>query len=110
MATAQKEEELTVTGLPMVETPIGINYTGLKVKDVSLSYTVNLKDLDLSTAAGVTELNRRVAAAARAACDEIGRLYPISHPDTPACAKAAVDKTLVQLRPLLGSTRPTATG
>jgi len=109
-ATAQKDDELTVTGLHMIETPIGINYTGMKVKDVSLSYTVDLKDLDLTTVAGVMELNERVGIAAHAACMEIERLYPISHPDTPRCAKTAAERTLAQIHLGITPMRSAETG
>ena len=110
VAMAQKEEAVTVTGSRFVQTKVGINYTGLPIKDVALSYTVDLKDLDLTTSAGVAELDKRVFAAARAACRELGWLYPISHPDTPACIKAAADKTMMQVHQSSIPARPSPTG
>jgi UrcA family protein len=103
MATASKAEEVTVTGSRFLETPIGINYTGMSIKDVSLSTSVSVTDLDLASSAGLTELDRRVNAAARASCREIASMYPVSHPETAACAKAAADKSMSRVRKLLAA-------
>jgi UrcA family protein len=104
-AAAQSAEGVTVTVSRSVETRVGTNYSGLPIKDVSLSYAVNLKDIDLASTAGAGELDKRVNDAARAACKDISRLYPISKPDDTACAKAAVDRAMPRIRELVAAAR-----
>jgi len=101
VATLAQADEVTVTGSRFVEIPLGINYTGMSVKDVSLSKSVSVTDLDLTSTAGLAELDRRILAAARASCREIQSLYPISKPATAACTKAAADKSMSRVRKML---------
>lgn len=101
VAAAEKPDELTVTGSRFLATPVGINYTGVPIKDVSLSYGVSLADIDLESAAGQAEMDRRVVAAARAACHELARLYPVSQPDTARCTKTAADRSIARMHKMM---------
>jgi len=83
----------------------GRSYTGLAILKASLSYGVNITDLDLATQHSRTVLERRVKDAAEAACQELGRKYPISTPSDQDCAKAAADKAMVKARDLVAMAR-----
>jgi UrcA family protein len=110
LTAAAQADEVTVTGSRFMETPVGINYTGVPIKDVSLSETVSVADLNLSTAAGMAELDKRILTAARSACGEIKGVYPVSKPEGSACARAAVERSMSRVRKMLAATRPTSAG
>ncbi len=110
LAGGATADEVTVTGSRFQETPVGINYTGIPIKDVSLSATVSVADLDLTSAAGSAELDRRILAAARSACGEIKGMFPVSQPEGNACARAAVDKSMGRLRKLIAAAHPVSAG
>ena len=109
-AAADRSDDLTVTGSRFVASPAGITYSGLPLKDVSLSYGVTLADLDLGSTAGLAALDKRVVAAARAACAELGRLYPVSNPDTAACTRETAEKSIAQVHRMLATARTAPAG
>ena len=90
-------ETVVVTGSrALTETDAGRTTYGVPIKEVSLTYRVNVADLDAKTAAGRAEIEKRVATAAKAACDELHRLAmgnPAS-PDETACVQQAVDAAM----------------
>jgi UrcA family protein len=94
-------ETVTVTGSrAMSEKTVDVSTIGADVREVSLSYRVNVRDLDLATSAGVAELEKRVKATATAACKELRRLSfgdPAS-PDDATCVKRAVDEAMATVR------------
>ena len=94
-------ETVTVTGSRAVsEKIVGVSSVGADVREVSLSYRVNVADLDLASSAGKTELEKRVKATASAACKELKRLSfgdPTS-PDDATCVKKAVDAAMATVR------------
>lgn len=63
---------------------------GVPSEHVTLAQSVAYDDLDLTTPAGSAELDKRVAAAARSACERLSQRYPIGTPDTVACRKLAM--------------------
>ncbi|MDH4312799.1 MAG: UrcA family protein, partial [Gammaproteobacteria bacterium] len=82
-AYAGPMETVTVTGSRAVtEKDVGRSITGVHVREVSLSYRVSAVDLDLTSSAGRAELERRVRAAASAACKELDRLA-LGNPTSP---------------------------
>jgi UrcA family protein len=83
----------------------GRSYTGLPILKVSLSYGVNITDLDLATQDGPMALEKRVKDAAKAACQELGQKYPISTPSDKDCARAAAEKAMVKARDLVAKAR-----
>ena len=90
-------ETVIVTGSRAVaEKDVGKTKLGVPIKEVSLTYRVNIADLDSNTVAGRAEIEKRVTAAAKAACDEIDRLAlgsPTS-PDDAVCVKLAVEAAM----------------
>jgi UrcA family protein len=106
MVVAQNLEEITVQGTRVLDIKdAGRSNTGLPIRDISLSFGVNIADLDLATQYGPIALEQRVNDAAKAACDELGQKYPMSTPNTDACAKAAADKAMVKARALVAAAR-----
>jgi UrcA family protein len=85
--------ELTVT----VPRPVERSSTGAPIETVTISRVINYRDLDLRTAAGAAELNKRIADAARSACRRLDQLYPVGTPNLEGCTKAAVDETASQV-------------
>jgi UrcA family protein len=105
MAAAQTSEELLVTGSRFVEKRVGTDRVGIPIMDVSMTFHVNLADLNFASPAAAAEIERRVALAARRACRELGIMYPVSYPNDAVCARAAVEKSMNQLRQLTASTQ-----
>jgi UrcA family protein len=99
-AYAEDIEGVTVTGSRIVKDRIGRAPSGAPINAISLSYGVSYADLDLGTAAGKAALEKRISEAANAACKEIGRLHPLATPDDAACARAAIDEAMVQVKKL----------
>jgi UrcA family protein len=87
------------------ETIAGHSYTGVPILDVSLSYGVNIADLDLATRDGPIALEMRVKDAAKAACEELDQKYPLWTPRNGDCAKAAAHKAMVKARELVAKAR-----
>lgn len=100
-AHAAPLETVTVTGSrALTQKDVGATTTGVPVQEVSLSYAVKIADLDSKSAAGLAEIEKRVAAAAKAACKEIDRLA-LGNPTSPsdaACVKKAVDDAMAKVK------------
>jgi UrcA family protein len=103
-AVAQKKgvEEVEVEATRILSTKVaGRTATGVPIVNISLSYGVNIADLDLASREGADELERRVHDAAHAACKEISRQHPDTTPDDAACANAAANRAMVKARDLI---------
>lgn len=96
-ALAQTTPEVTVTSTRAVEKTVGRTASGIPIVDVSLSYGVSAKGLDLTSSNGRAEFEKRVSDAAMEACQELGKRYPGSTPTDAQCAKAATDKAMAQV-------------
>jgi len=101
-AMAQRTEEINVQGTRKVDVRIvGQTSTGVAIKSISLSYGVSIVGLDLASAAGAEELEKRINDAALAACKEIGRQFPNATPSDAECAKAAAKNAMVRANELI---------
>jgi len=89
------------------ETIDGSSYTyaGVQIVHVSLSYGVNISDLDLATQDGPMGLEKRVKDAARAVCEDLRQKYSVAKPGNQDCTKAAADKAMVKARELVAKAR-----
>ena len=76
---------------------VGHTSAGTPIEMVTVIRLISYHDLDIQTAAGVAELNKRVAAAAHAECGELERKYPIGYPDALACANKAMAEAQLQI-------------
>jgi UrcA family protein len=63
---------------------------GMPTTEYRMSKRVPYGDLDMATAAGVAELNRRVEEAADYVCDRLEQLNPAGEPEKYSCAREAV--------------------
>ena len=91
-------EEIVVTGRRVVTKTVTRTPVGSKVSELTLSYRVAFGDLDLKTNNGRTQLEQRVADAARAACKEIGRMYPTAEPSDNECTRVARERAMRDVR------------
>jgi UrcA family protein len=106
IAVAQNIEEITVQGTRVLnEKPAGRTTSGIPILDVSLAYGVNVADLDLASQSGPMAAEKRIRDAALAACQEIGRKYPLSTPSDAECAKRAGDKAMVKVNEMIAAAR-----
>lgn len=102
LVVADDMGEVTVQASRVVSKTVGKTASGIPIVDVSLSYGVNAKDLDLSSHAGFVEMQKRVNDAAQAACKELSRQYPDSSSSDADCAKTAAAKAMVKVNELAG--------
>jgi len=103
IAVAQELQEIVVTGKGEVAVkPVAKTASGVQLFDMSVSYRVSYAGLDLASAVGAAELEKRVTDAAKQACKEIAAKRPLEQFTTSEaeCAKAAADKGLVKARDL----------
>ena len=104
LVIAEDMGEVTVQASRVVnKETVGRTASGVPIVDISLSYGVSAKGLDLASHAGAMELQKRVSDAARAACKELGRQYPDSLPSDADCTKAATDKAMVKVNEMLAA-------
>ena len=97
-AVAQTSE--IIVEAPRVERLAERNNQGTPVDLISVTHRVTYGDINVGTAAGAKTLEKRVSDAAKAACAEIDRLYPLTVPEpgAPRCEKKAFDKAMVAVR------------
>jgi len=95
-AQATSIEEITVVAERPTTTVVGRTSSGAPVELIELRHHVRYGDLDLATHTGATDLETRVNNAAKAACAELDKLYPLETPDA-KCAKKAADAAMSQV-------------
>jgi UrcA family protein len=103
IVAAQDLQEVVVTAKGDLATkPAGKTASGAPIVDMSISYGVSYAGLDLASAAGAAEIERRVTDAAKQACKEIAAKRPFLQFTTSEdqCAKAAADKAMVRVQDL----------
>ena len=106
---AQETQEIRVEATRIVskESPIRTPYS-FPMNDLSLAYGVSLAGLNLATKSGAAEAEKRVNAAALAACKEIGRQYPGATPSDAQCARDAAKEAMVKLQQLIAAAEKAA--
>ncbi len=70
---------------------------GVVSQEVSMSVRVPFRDLDMRSAGGRAELDRRIKVAANYVCDQLDRRYPDGSPEAFYCTKAAIAGTKPQV-------------
>jgi UrcA family protein len=94
-------ETVTVTGSRTIsQEVVGRSSLGGEIREIALSYRVNVADLDLASSAGRAAAEERVKATASAACKELERLAfgDRTSPDDATCVKKAVDEAMATIR------------
>ena len=79
-------------------TIVGKSYSGAPIEQVQVMRRVSYSDLDLSTTAGATELERRISAAATEECKELDKAYPLEDAGGQACVKQATNAAMPQVK------------
>ena len=98
VAIAQQLSEVIVEA-PRVQRGVDKGPTG-SIDLIAVTHHVSYADIDIGTASGARVLEQRVKDAAKAACAEITKLYPLATEaaSSPPCEKTAVDKAMLQVR------------
>jgi UrcA family protein len=102
-AQTQDMGEVSVQASRVVKKVIGTTSSGIPIEDISLSYGVSTSGLDLSTAAGAAEMQKRVSNAATSLCKELARQYPNSSTTDAECVRKATDKAMVKVNELVAA-------
>ena len=90
--------EITVTAPRLVtKRVVGRTPAGSEVELVSLTRRVSYADLNLALHTDVTQLETRIDAIAKQACEDLAKMYPLSDPKTPDCVHEAVRSAKPQL-------------
>jgi UrcA family protein len=103
-ALAQPTEIITVEASRALATPLPSSVA--TIKEVSLTGWVRTHDLDLTTSAGTSELERRIEQTAKALCKEIDATYPLIKGGD--CVKNAVDGAMAGARKAIEAKRAAA--
>jgi len=82
--------------------------TGIQQETVQLTHTVNYADLDLTTAAGKSELENRIHSTASLICKQLGTMYPAGSAkdestDRAACVQHAIEQGTSQVEQAIAS-------
>lgn len=96
LALAQPADEITITGVRASRVVGRSPTTGAPIEEMSLTRKVSYSDLDLTTHLGATELEKRVNDTAKALCQKLDQLSPLSKAQGPSCVKQAADAAMVQ--------------
>jgi UrcA family protein len=74
------------------------SYTGIPIEHLEVDRPVSYANLDLTTPSGAAELKRRIAEAAKEACQQLDTADPFDLSDTDdfSCVKAATGSALKQ--------------
>jgi UrcA family protein len=85
---------------------VAMSCAGIPIEEVSLSRHVGFSDLNLKTPAGKDELDKRIKAVAKEACEQIKKLYPLEQRDTDTriCITDAVKGATEQEQTIFAST------
>ncbi len=103
IAVAEDVQEIVVTARGDVAVkPAGRSATGVPIVDMSISYGVSYAGLDLASAVGAAELEKRVNEAAREGCKDISAKRPLQPFTTSEadCVKSAAGKAMVKVHEL----------
>jgi len=108
VAMAQEQlSEITVHAKRLMSSQVvGRTSSGVPIVNISLSYGVSLKDLDVLSPSGMQAAEKRIDDAALSACQEIGRQYPDATPDDKACAKVAAKTATAELHKRAHAVKP----
>lgn len=87
---------VTVRAERATEQVVGRTSSGIPVVNYELGYRVSYEDLDLATPSGADTFKERVREAAKSACTDLDKLYPLVAPD-PNCARKAANDAMSQV-------------
>lgn len=101
IALAQTLEGITVQASRALSAKSVLHVSGgIPIVDMSISYGVSTKGLDIASRDGAAALEKRINDAAKAACNEIFKQYPEATPPEAECVKTAADKAMARVHEL----------
>jgi UrcA family protein len=96
LGAEQRVEEIHTHAERPTENIVGWSLTGAPIKKVTLQYHVAFDDLDLKSSEDIDALRKRVTAAVRQACADLGMKYGNLGPDR-SCSSAAKRSARLQV-------------
>lgn len=96
-ADTQVTGEVTVQAERPTAKVVGRSQIGAPVVSTSVQYRISYADLDLSIASNAKVLETRVRDAARDACADLNKLYPISTSGSDECSHKAEERAMSQV-------------
>jgi UrcA family protein len=105
VSTAEELKEVTIQSTRETKIIVGRSDIGAPVEEITLTRRVTFRDLDLATAAGGAELEKRVKDAARALCQELDRRSPLMEKTAVPCAKTATENAMIQVQAAIAAAR-----
>jgi len=90
------------------EATVGQTSTGMPIREITIKSKVSYADLDLTSATGALDLEKRIRETATASCKEIKVDYPVAGSTDESCIKNAVDGAMVEARKAIDAKRKAA--
>jgi UrcA family protein len=106
LATAEPVETVTVEAAREVR--VGQTTTGIPISEIMIRTRVSYADLDLTTDAGVKELESRIQSAARNACREMNVRVPAEGSSETDCVTEAAAGAMAEAKKIIASKRSAA--
>ena len=82
---AEDIAQVTVTASRPTAKIVGYTTKGGPIEEVALSYKVSYADLDVATHSGAVAFESRIYEAAKKACAELDKEYPLAAPGGKSC-------------------------
>ncbi len=95
LAQTQTAAEITITGERSSKI-VGRSTIGAPIEELTLSRKVSFSDLDLTSSAGASELEKRVNETAKDLCAELDKLRPLEPATGRDCVKKTSEPALAQ--------------
>jgi len=105
---AEDIAQVTVTASRPTEKIVGRTSLGIPIKEVAISYKVSYADLDLATHSGAVALESRISDAARGACKELDKDYPLTMSGDKSCEKSARDVAMAKAHSVIADAEKNA--
>jgi UrcA family protein len=107
---AEEISQVTVTASRPTAKVVGFTTRGVPIQEVAVSFKLGYSDLNLATHSGAVALESRINEAARKACKELDKDYPLLAPGGDNCVKMAVDESMAQAHAAIAAAEKKAQG
>jgi UrcA family protein len=107
-AFAEEIAQVTVTASRPTAKIVGYTIRGGSIEEVALSYKVSYADLDVATHSGAATFESRINEAAKKACAELDKEYPLAAPGGKSCEKSAVDAAMPKVHSIIAAAEKSA--
>ena len=107
-----QQQEIIVESPRVQATRLPTHVGDLPVEVITVSHVMSYSNIDISTSSGAKVLEQRIEDAAKAACQDIDKLYPTPmRPPvnaTPSCEKAATDAAMIRAKAAIAAAEKAA--